>query len=76
MRKRIENAVRDKKGKIKYSNVPGTRMEIRFDNINDKDMSTAFIAEIMRKTGKGKDKIIFEALFDMNKKYDNKGNLV
>lgn len=64
------------KPKQKYKPSPGGRIEVRFQNVNDKEMSDAFFKEIEKKTGMKKDKIIYQALFDMNKKYDNRGNLV
>lgn len=78
MRKLKENVRRDSKGKIiyPYNSAPGGRIEIRFKEVNDKEMSDAFIAEIIKKTGMKRDKIMYQALMEFNKKFDEKGNRI
>jgi hypothetical protein len=64
------------KPKQKYRPSPGGRIEIRFLEKDDKDLSDALIKNIKIKTGLKPDKIMILALNELNKKYDSRGNLI
>jgi len=78
MRKKVDNPRRDHKDKIiyPYKPAPGGRIEVRFKDKDDRITTRINMEMIREKTGMSFDKIITQAIEELNKKYDNKGNLV
>ena len=64
------------KQKQKYKPSPGGRIEIRFKDPDNKMLCDALIKNINIKTGISRERIFLMALNELNKKYDNRGNLI
>lgn len=62
--------------KRKYQPSPGGRIEFRFRDKNEKIFTDLIINDIIKKTGMKRDDILVKAVFELNKKYDDRGNLI